>query len=424
MKQAVSRLSASRFARDALLFTSASAIERVAALLQTVLIARALGITEYGVYGLIFTSIGFIASIMGLQMGLTATVLVARYRETEKAKAGAVIRHVTRFALMVSVAFCALSLPFSTQISAWLLQSPDYATSAALASLYVAAALLSGVQDGVVQGFEDFRALALSRFMAAALSLAAIYPAATWFGLNGVLLAILGGVLVKMAMLSVVVRRHRRAWDIPKVGGDIQFSSMVFEFSLPSMLVSLLTGGVLWYGSLLLSRQQAGFESIAIVNTGLQWRGPILLLAASLGSVAVPLFSRHSGSGDVAAGQRLKKNLLWINGLAAIAGALALVILAAPLLALYGQEFAGGRMIFAILVATTVPAVLANVFMQELVGAGRLWRQLVVHLPMVLVTALGFHFLIPQSQGVGYAISVAASAVVFLISAAVAHRRA
>ncbi|MBA2237814.1 MAG: oligosaccharide flippase family protein, partial [Lysobacter sp.] len=105
------RLAASRFARDSFLLTGVTAVERVAALLQTILIARALGIVEYGIYGLLFTSIGFVASIAGLQMGLTATVLVARYRDTEKAKAAAVIGNVTRFALLVALAFWVLSLP-------------------------------------------------------------------------------------------------------------------------------------------------------------------------------------------------------------------------------------------------------------------------------------------------------------------------
>ena len=139
-------------ARAAML-TGISAIERLSALLQTVSIARTLGIVEYGAYGLMFSSIRFIASIMGLQMGLTATVLVARYREAEKSRAGAVIRRVTRFALLVSVLFWAISLPFSDVIARWLLHSSEYATAAALGSIFVGVTLLSGVQDGVVQGF-------------------------------------------------------------------------------------------------------------------------------------------------------------------------------------------------------------------------------------------------------------------------------
>lgn len=412
-----SRLPRSRFARDAALLTGVTAIERLAALAQTVLIARALGIVEYGVYGLLFTSIGLVSSVAGLQMGLTATVLVARFRDNEKAKAAAVISHVIRFALLVAVGFCVLSLPFAAELSRWLLRSPDYVVAIMLGCLFIGASLLSGVQDGIAQGFEDFRAVAFARFVSAAVTLVAIYPAALLAGLDGVILAILGGLLLKAVILERVIRRHRLAHSLPARGAGVAFSSMVLDFSLPSMLASLVLGGAIWWGSFLLSRQPAGFESVALVNTGLQWRGPVLLLAASLGSVAVPIFSRLADGTDRQGAQDFKRRMLWLNGAAALAISALIILLSGPLLGLYGTEFRAGQTIFAILVATTVPMVVANVHMQELVGAGLLWRQLALHVPMVLVLAIGFALLIPHFAGLGYAIAVAAASLVFVASA-------
>ncbi|MDQ3269078.1 MAG: oligosaccharide flippase family protein [Pseudomonadota bacterium] len=411
------RLAASRFARDSFLLTGVTAVERVAALLQTILIARALGIVEYGIYGLLFTSIGFVASIAGLQMGLTATVLVARYRDTEKAKAAAVIGNVTRFALLVALAFWVLSLPFAGELSAWLLRSPDYATAILLGCVFIGASLLSGVQDGIAQGFEDFRAVAVSRFVAAAVTLAAMYPAALAAGLNGVIAAILAGVLLKAILLQRVIRAHRVALSIPRRGSGVPFRGMVLGFSLPSMLASMILGGVIWWGSFLLSRLPSGFESVALVNTGLQWRGPVLMLAASLGSVAVPIFSRLAGQGGGQDAERFRRRMLWLNGVAAVLVSVMIIVLSGPLLGLYGSEFRGGSLIFAILVATTVPMVLANVHMQELVGAGLMWRQLALHVPMVLVMGLGFALLIPRMAGLGYAIATAVASVVFVACA-------
>ena len=100
-----------------------SGVERFAAVIQTVLVARALGITSYGVYGLIFGTVGLVASTAGMQMGLTATVFVARYRATEKAKAAYVISFVSRFGLVVSLGFLVCTLPFSGALSNWLLGS-------------------------------------------------------------------------------------------------------------------------------------------------------------------------------------------------------------------------------------------------------------------------------------------------------------
>jgi O-antigen/teichoic acid export membrane protein len=412
-----SRLTGSRFARDAALLTGVTAIERFAALVQTVLIARALGIVEYGVYGLLFTSIGFVSSVIGLQMGLTATVLVARYRDQEKAKAAAVIGHVSRFALFVALAFCVLSIGFSPELSIWLLGSGDYVRAIGLGCVFIGASLFSGVQDGIAQGFEDFRSVALVRFAAVAVTLLSIYPAALLAGLDGVILAILGGVLLKTFVLHKIIGRHRRTHALPARGAGVGFVAMVLRFSLPSMLASLVLGGVTWWGSFVLSRQPLGFESVALVNTGLQWRAPVLLLAGSLGSVAVPVFSRLAGIEDAQGSQRFRQQMLRLNGAAALLMATVLVLLSQPLLGMYGDEFRDGGLIFAILVGTTVPLVLANVHMQVLVGSGLLWRQFGLHLPMVVVMGIGFAVLIPRHDGLGYAAAVAIASLVFLASA-------
>src|SRR5688572_10498339 len=92
--QAASR---SSFGRNAAWLTSLTGFERVMAVVQSALVSRAIGITEYGVYMLLFSTIGLVASSVALPMGLVGTVFVSKYRDTEKAKAGAVIAIVTRF---------------------------------------------------------------------------------------------------------------------------------------------------------------------------------------------------------------------------------------------------------------------------------------------------------------------------------------
>ena len=99
--------------------TLVSGVERVAGLLQTVLLARALGITNYGIYGLIFGTIGLVASLAAMQLATTATVFVARYRELEKEKAAFVLTFVSRFGYGVALLFLLCTLPFSSFISDW-----------------------------------------------------------------------------------------------------------------------------------------------------------------------------------------------------------------------------------------------------------------------------------------------------------------
>ena len=75
--------------------TAAAVVERLAGLLQSILLARVLGPTEFGAYGLLLSTVGMVASFAGLQMGMTATVHVARHRLSDPTRAAG---HRTRSA--------------------------------------------------------------------------------------------------------------------------------------------------------------------------------------------------------------------------------------------------------------------------------------------------------------------------------------
>lgn len=414
LRSLVSAAGSSQFGRNAIWFTGLSAFERVLAVIQTVLISRALGITEYGVYGLLFGTIGFIASVAGLQMGLTATVFVAKYRVAEKAKAAAIITIVRRFALIIAILVVLVSAPFSETLSELLLGSAWYQVPILLGIIFVGSTILSGVQDGIAQGFEIFGALAKLKIATSALTLALIFPAAKNFGLNGVLCVILSGLFLKYLILELLVNRSRSNHQIPGSGAGVSFVRLVSDFAFPSMVVSLAVGFVTWMGLFLLSKQAAGFDGVAIVNTGLQWRGPVLLLAASLGSVAVPAFSRLEGGSDTAGSRKLRRTLILLNLAVAAIASIVVVAGSGLIMKLYGSGFAQGRLAFCLIVSSTVPTVVANVYMQQLIGAARMWRQFWLQAPYLIVLAGGFIILVPRYHTMGYSISLLIGSMIFL----------
>ncbi|MFT3755266.1 MAG: oligosaccharide flippase family protein [Pseudoxanthomonas sp.] len=401
---------------------SLSAFERGIAVIQTVLIARALGITDYGIYGLLFGTIGFVASVIGLQLGLTATVHVAMYKDKEKEKAAAVISMIRRLGLFLSLGAVAVVLPMAARISEFLFGSPGFELVVSLGIVFVAATIICGIQDGVAQGFEVFGAIAKTKIATTCLSFALVYPAAKWMGIAGILLALLLGLALKYALLWRILLLKRAEYGIPAVGGGVSLKALIGRFALPSMAVSLVTGCATWVGTLQLSRQGQGFDAVAMVNTGLQWRGPVLLLAASLGGVAVPAFSRLVSSGNGAHVAKFRNSLLVLNGGGTIFLVGMLVALSVPILRAYGPGFDQGAVAFSLVLLSTVPTIIAGVFMQELVGSARMWRQFWIHVPFVVVLMVCFHTLIPRFGANGYAIALLAGGLVFMLSALVADR--
>jgi len=386
--------------------TVVSGVERFAAVVQTVLVAQALGITAYGVYGLIFGTVGLVASTAGLQMGLTATVFVARYRQTEKAKAAYVISFATRFGLAIALGFLVCTLPFSAPLSAWLLGSVPSAQAGVVAGcLLVALSVVSGVQDGIIQGFEDFRSAALARLSTTLITVLLVYPAGLQFGLVGVLAVGLTGPLVKIVYLSRRQLAHRRMCGLPDAGGGLVARDLLCSFSIPSVLVSLLVGVIGWSGSLVLSWQVNGFDGVAIVNTGLHWRGPILMMASVVSTVAVPAISRHYQQIDHSAINRMLRRMIAFNGVFALLVSLALIAASPLILALYGRDFAGGTVVFGLLVLSSLPQVIAGVYMQNLVAKGRMWQQLWLHFWLVIPLGAGYFTMVPRFHSIGFAVT-------------------
>lgn len=385
--------------------TLISGVERVAAVLQSVLVARALGITDYGVYGFIFGSIGLAASIAGLQMGLTATVFVARYRNTEKSKAAFVIAFVNRFGLAVALFFLLCTIPFAGPIAGWLVGPSGSEMAIVAGCLLVAFSTISGVQDGVIQGFEDFRSVALARLATTVVTLACIYPASVEFGLLGAMAVVLLGIIVKYVLLTRKLGWHLRENRLPKKGGGLRGRDLMWGFSFPSMLVSLFVGAIGWSGTFVLSRQTNGFDALAVVNTGLQWRGPIFLLSTNISSVAIPAISRHYQAANHAVIRGMHQKLLLFNGGFASLASVVLIAVSPWILPIYGPGFADGAFVFSLVVASAIPQVITGVYMQHLVAKGRMWQILFLHLWLVIPMGIGYLAMIPRFHGVGFAIT-------------------
>lgn len=412
----------SEFSRNAAWFTGLNLIERVLAVIQTVVLARLLGITDYGVYGFLMGTIGLAASIAGLQMGLTATVFVARYRLPAPAKAAAVITMTARFGWLVGLTCIALASPFLDVLARHLLGTPEYRTAVLLGVLLVAAAVGTGVQEGIAQGFELFRALARTKVTCALLALMAIFPLAETWGVAGVMAAALVAAILRFLLLAKAIRQATSEFAVPRQGSGVSWRVLLSDFAVPSTAASIAVGTVSWFGTYLLTRQAGGFNEVAIANTGLQWRGPILLLAASLGGVAIPAFSRLDGDRNASAVSRLRHRLILTNAALSIPGAITLAAGSGLILAAYGHEFAGGRMAFALVVASAAPSVMANVYLQEMVGKGRMWRQLLLYGPHVLVLWTSFVILVPRYLAIGYGASLLAGSVALLATVIIADK--
>jgi len=69
-----------------------------------------------------------------------------------------------------------------------------------------------------------------------------------------------------------------------------------------------------------------------------------------------------------------------------------------------------------LILLSAVPTVLANVYLQELLGAARLWRQLALYIPYFGVQLVGFWLLVPRFGALGFGIVLLAGSSALLLT--------
>jgi len=379
-------------------------LERVIAVVQTVVIARILGIEDYGRYGLIFGTIGLVASIAGFQLGATATAYIARYRRSEPGVAAGVIALAEGLSLLAALAGLAVMAVAPEQAAILLFKQASYADVMVPAGILIMFTVVAGVQDGILQGFEAFRALAWVRVVVALLTVALILAIGSSGGnLRSVLIAISVGGAVRFVIMLVLQKQLWNA-DGLRYSREALWSMRhaLLEFSVPAVLGNLLVGIVLWYGTYLLSRAPGGFEDVAIASAAQQWRGPVLFLNASLATVAIPLMSRTADIGGAGA-SRIHRLNVWSNFAVAVIACLVIALASRPILAAYGHGFVDRQWAFVLIVASVIGQSHIQVLFQLLTSMRRIWLVLFYQTLFILPFAIGYQLLLPEFGLAGFA---------------------
>ena len=372
------------------LFAS-SLIERAAALLQTIVIARMIGIESYGRYGLIFSTIGLMTPLVGLQLPYAIVYFVSRFQTADPARAGAVVLLARRLTMATTVGAVILSIPFYPQLSWWLFHTDGFGNAVILGAVILLASVQIGLSDALLQAREKFRTLATARLVVAVFSIALIAPVA-WYtrSLIPVLTAVAIAALVRLVSVAIPARRISREFTAQSdLRAALRQGAVILQFSLPSGLLALAQGVSAWIGTFYLARTPEGLRDVAVLSTGVQWRSPILVVMASLASALLPMLGRYLGEDNKAQTHRLQRYNMILNIGVALTFSIVTILAGKWILAAYGRDFHGGWLLFSLFVIALVPAVYCNVHQQYLVATGQMWTQFALFVPFTLIHVLG-----------------------------------
>ncbi len=392
----------------------ATVIERGVSLIQTFVIARLLGMDDYGRYGLLFVTVGLLSSIAGLQLGLTVTVSVARHRHSDPGQAIAIVRLCEAMSLaMALIAWTILSLRPDLLGSA--VVGVDNSSGLLMFAGFLAViGVLGGIEDGVLQGLEDFKALATIKSTTAILSIVLIFAMARKGDLDSVVLALaLGGVARFAAMFALKEFRLSRIGATTNPAKIWAARDVLWTFSMPSVIINALIGFVNWYGISLVGAAALG--DVAVLTAGQQWRGTALLVSGMLSSVVVPMLTRSTANRDLSSVSALHRANIAIN--ISIVSIISIVVslLSSQILSVYGSGFTVGYLAFFILILSSIPSAYINSLHLYLISSASMWSILYLNIIQSLIFGAFYFALLPAHGALGYAVSMLAGTCIYAI---------
>jgi O-antigen/teichoic acid export membrane protein len=269
--------------------------------------------------------------------------------------------------------------------------------------MLVAFGAIQAAQLGALSGLEAYHRIARLNFWTACVNFMCLTGGCLFGGLTGGVAGLVVGMAVACLFSRRVLKGEAAQSRIPiPAHGCMAEKSVLWRFSLPAAMASLLVTPTLWYGQTLLVQQEGGYQSMAEFALGTQWRGFVQYLPGLVCAAYLPV-AASVPIGDVRQRRKLMLSALFVA--TAFTGSIAvLIFLASPwILRAYGAGFANAGWVLAIMLLTGVFDAANNILFQTLMAVDRAWYRLASNAVWAMVLVALSLALVPRYLAVGLA---------------------
>jgi O-antigen/teichoic acid export membrane protein len=349
-------------------------LSRSLTLLSYVIIGRILGSDGFGEMGIIQSTVAMFQVFAVLGLGLTMTKYVAEFRTKDPEKVGRIIGLAQLLTLgsgaLISILFYTLA-PWLAKIT---LVAPHLEWLLKVGALMLMLGALTSTQNGILAGFEAFRAIAWINLITGILSIPILIAGTYWKGLEGAIWGLVATLGVNWLMNFMKLRVEiKRAGTQVRIKGCEKEWSMLWKFSLPAALSSIVITPAYWMGNAILVNQQTGYAALGIFTAADKWRQLLIFVPTSLSSFFLSSLSNLYGVENEKYFKKYQRISFLVNTLTVFPASLVLIILSTLAMSAYGSDYQLGWLTLIILSVSANFVVLNNYFAQILVSTGLIW---------------------------------------------------
>jgi O-antigen/teichoic acid export membrane protein len=363
-----------RLARGTFWSFAAALSSRFLGLLSSVIVARILGKEGMGELGVISSTVGLFGSIAGFGLGMTSTKYVAEFRKTEPQRAGRIAVLTSATGIVTSTLAAAVLFWLAPVLADKSLAAPQLTSILRIGSLVLILGTVTGVQSAALSGFEAFKAMAGINLVVGVLTFPFMVVGAHFSGVKGAVLGSAAAMALNAVVNNFVLRKLAAAEGVPlSLSGVLQERRILWSFSLPSALCSVMMGPANWVCYSIFARQPGGYSEMGVFNVASQWRAAILYFPALLAGVALPVLCSLTQNPDQKQYWRIVTRTIYLSYGAALAMALPIGLGSKLVMASYGSGFRSGWLALVVVALSAVIAAGMNAVGQIYASKAFMW---------------------------------------------------
>lgn len=350
-----------------------SALARLLALASTIIIARLLGVENFGQLIILQSTLGMFGVFAGLGLGVVATKFAAELKVRDPIRLGHILDLVQRTAIASGVLIAVVLALASDLIATQIIHIPSLAGMIALASVSVLFLTVDGYNNSALLGLEAVKQSVLGALIAGLLAIP-LSIALTWFyglqgAVGGIVLASVLQCVVSHWVLNQVLKRHHikhqrmalREWKVLR------------DYALPALLGGAMVAPVHWLCHVLLINTPNGTVEMGILGVALQWNQAVNFFPLAFGRIVLPVITEAIADGHKQHANIVLKSAVLANTVVVLPVALLIGLLSHWIMHMYGVTNDNAWLVLSLMVcAATISAICAPVG-QVMVAKGKIW---------------------------------------------------
>ena len=334
-------------------------------LIAGIFIARILGKDLYGEYGLVKSTMFYVAAFATFGLGYTSTKFISSATETGTQNIHNIISASLGITFISSCTLALIIIVFAGPLASYLDEPSLKLAFRYLGAIIVLRALITA-ENGILAGFKKFKVIAINAVISGAVMFVLAVGLTLLWGLSGSLLALTTAQFCNFILNSIHVYKEWRCCP----ASEKKYFRILLNFSCPVALQEFSYTMAQWGGSLLLVKYSSLGE-MGLYSASAQWNAIISFIPNLLFNVVL---SYLSGSlKNKQAHDQTMNRMLMANLVCTLIPFLIVLISSNLIASFYGPSFVELPSVLNYFIFATIFLACSTVYLSEFIAQGRTW---------------------------------------------------